>query len=722
MIKTNIMNLTREQSLISIDAGLDGLPGYVLAVFETLNGRGARFVKLIDSGERFRRFGLRGSPKKYFSIAVNQSVLRYSFEEPVILDDDVRQFKLTFHLTYKASDARVVAELSGKDPLRRLRDEMTRAISRSCAQRKWAMITERFRELEQVVLNSERDRLRAYAATLGIEIISIELDRHLPETARQIDFSRMKADENKQRFQIDPEVAPRQNTVLRARDHQLRKEDIEEKYALQAKELEQKLALRDIVNAVHQTEQHRKLRDATNAVIGDAITNVARDISTPADLMEAFAAAPEIPRTLETGDGLRGSGDRTLLGPRTNIELLGAGEDRPAALVTDVLREFETDPTPNDVDVIQRSGGDAENRGVSDESPSFLDEGGVDQTTRQAVNREIWNGGTANLLGRLNAAGSDAQTIALLRSALAQIGDAVFPVDNGGDGSSGATETIDQPGEAVTCTVFAPPKTSPGRDFMVQVFAHLKADKPLVRNLAVESDNQAKRLATKQLDEVQSGSELTFHLSLPGLVIDNPVEKVTWHGEPEHVQFGVHVPAEFAKQEIVGTVYISEASVPFGHVKFLIRIASDGDFAPSNAKSASLQTFKRYEHAFISYASSDRSEVLKRVQMLSRFHIDFFQDLLTLEPGQRWEKEIYRSIDRSDVFFLFWSSAARNSEWVMREIRYALQRKGTDEFAAPEIVPVIIEGPPAVPPPDELSAVHFNDAYIYLINATADSR
>src|SRR6185369_14973267 len=137
-----------------------------LAVFETVNGRGGRFVKLVESGERFRRFGLRGSPKKYFSIAVNQSVLRYSFDEPVILDDDVRRFMLTFHLTYKAADARIVAELSGKDPLRRLRDEMARAISRSCAQRKWQMIKERFRELEQVVLNGERDRLRAYAATL----------------------------------------------------------------------------------------------------------------------------------------------------------------------------------------------------------------------------------------------------------------------------------------------------------------------------------------------------------------------------------------------------------------------------------------------------------------------------------------------------------------------------------------------------------------------------
>ena len=132
-----------------------------------------------------------------------------------------------------------------------------------------------------------------------------------------------------------------------------------------------------------------------------------------------------------------------------------------------------------------------------------------------------------------------------------------------------------------------------------------------------------------------------------------------------------------------------------------------------------LSEWKRYEYAFISYASPDRSEVLKRVQMLSRFHIDFFQDLLTLEPGERFEEAIYESIDRSDVFFLFWSTAARDSKSVMKEIRYALERKGLDAFAAPEIVPVIIEGPPPVPPPAELKDIHFNDRFIYFIQPTA---
>jgi hypothetical protein len=204
---------------------------------------------------------------------------------------------------------------------------------------------------------------------------------------------------------------------------------------------------------------------------------------------------------------------------------------------------------------------------------------------------------------------------------------------------------------------------------------------------------------------------------MPGLQVNEPVQELIWRGNPEAVQFGVRVPKDAVDDEVIGTIHVSQNTVPLGHIKFLLRIESiDGSVSEENQQSEMTNTWKRYEYAFISYASEDRPEVLKRVQMLSRLHIDYFQDVLTLEPGERWQKSIYKSIDRSDVFFLFWSTAARDSEWVMKEVRYALEKKGTDKLAAPEIVPVIIEGPPPVPPPDELKDIHFNDTFIYFIN------
>jgi hypothetical protein len=103
--------------------------------------------------------------------------------------------------------------------------------------------------------------------------------------------------------------------------------------------------------------------------------------------------------------------------------------------------------------------------------------------------------------------------------------------------------------------------------------------------------------------------------------------------------------------------------------------------------------------------------------MLRLVGITYFQDLLSIEPGQRWAQQLYRHIDTSDVLFLFWSTPAKRSKWVTKEWRYALKQKGLDF-----IKPVIIEGPPPVPPPRALAKLHFNDWLQYVIHAEEAAR
>ena len=71
--------------------------------------------------------------------------------------------------------------------------------------------------------------------------------------------------------------------------------------------------------------------------------------------------------------------------------------------------------------------------------------------------------------------------------------------------------------------------------------------------------------------------------------------------------------------------------------------------------------------------------------------------------GGLWEAQLRREIDRFHVLYLFWSGAAKASEWVNREWRYALERHGL-EF----IDPVPLEPPDLVQPPTELGGLHFN--------------
>ena len=70
----------------------------------------------------------------------------------------------------------------------------------------------------------------------------------------------------------------------------------------------------------------------------------------------------------------------------------------------------------------------------------------------------------------------------------------------------------------------------------------------------------------------------------------------------------------------------------------------------------------------------------------------------------------------ADVLFLFWSRAASKSEWVTKEIQHALKRKNGNDHNPPEILPIILEGPPIPEPPEELKHLHFNDSMIYFFD------
>lgn len=275
----------------------------------------------------------------------------------------------------------------------------------------------------------------------------------------------------------------------------------------------------------------------------------------------------------------------------------------------------------------------------------------------------------------------------------------------------------DSPRDAVDCTVYAPPEAPAGATVLVQVFAYMPAQADAVRAAAEEFDSSAQRRGVTSLaTEIRRGSRLTFELVIPALVVDEPTQGFVWRGQPEAAQFAVAVPEGLRAQTIVGKLRVSQDAVPIGSIKFVLKIlpTERAELIPTTVP---VGEATRYETAFLSYASKDRPEVLRRAQMLSAAGIRFFQDVLSLEPGDRWEKEIYRHIDTSDVLFLFWSRAAKESKWVEREWRYGLEKKG-DDF----IRPVPIEGPPPVSPPPELGHLHFNDRTLYVLWAEEAAR
>lgn len=274
--------------------------------------------------------------------------------------------------------------------------------------------------------------------------------------------------------------------------------------------------------------------------------------------------------------------------------------------------------------------------------------------------------------------------------------------------------------DEVQCTVFAPLQASPGDGLLVQVFAHLATQDLRAADLAREADADAERRDSIELDErVGHGEELYFELTMDGLDVREPtLMRLVWKGKPRSVKFDVRVPNDFACRDVTGTVEVYRLNVPVGSLRFKLKVVPRAGAAAATlpAELAPQQTFKRYRYAFISYASADRAEVLRRVQLLPLLGIDYFQDITSLDPGDRWAQELYKEIDKSDVFFLFWSEAARDSEWVEREVLYALEHRHGDDGSEPVIKPVMLKGPPPVAPPERLRSLHFNDKLMYFIS------
>jgi hypothetical protein len=128
------------------------------------------------------------------------------------------------------------------------------------------------------------------------------------------------------------------------------------------------------------------------------------------------------------------------------------------------------------------------------------------------------------------------------------------------------------------------------------------------------------------------------------------------------------------------------------------------------------EVVRRYDEAFVSYASADRAAVLHAYRC---FPSSEFATSLT------WRHSIRgiagggasKRVSIAAISSLFWSRRAKRSRLVRAEVRHALARQGGDALAPPEIRPLILDRPPVSPPRPELRELHFDDRLAYL---TAD--
>jgi DNA-binding transcriptional MerR regulator len=270
--------------------------------------------------------------------------------------------------------------------------------------------------------------------------------------------------------------------------------------------------------------------------------------------------------------------------------------------------------------------------------------------------------------------------------------------------------------DPVDAAVFCPPRLRTESRFLVQVYIYEPSAAAVATMQAREADAQAARRGTYSFPlDIPLGTRVDVRLEMEDLEIAETDAVIVWRGRITSTQFEVVVPAT-KLGDTIGRVRFAVSGIPAGTLRFKVEVVAQ---EASVERAVCEANAVRYRRAFASYSSEDRLEVLHRLQAFRIAGISVFQDVLDLDPGQRWERAVYREIDLCDVFLLFWSRTAAASEWVAKEIDYALNRKGGDDERPPAIQPVPIEGPPPTPPPAALRHLHFNDALLPHIKAAS---
>src|SRR6516162_4646718 len=217
--------------------------------------------------------------------------------------------------------------------------------------------------------------------------------------------------------------------------------------------------------------------------------------------------------------------------------------------------------------------------------------------------------------------------------------------------------------------------------------------------------------------EVRLGEGIHIELEAKGLVIEDAAQLLVWQGTPHACYFSVRLPLSTRERGFHIRVRVFIEAAPVGSLCFTLGVSSE-PLSERQEMTIRGEFARRYRAAFISYASADRPEVLKRVQVIRQLGINIFQDILSLDPGNRWKLRLFEEINRCDVFMLFWSRKARASKWVLREVSYALKQQTRSPNKLPDIKPVILEGPPPPRPPKSLQHIHFDDPICYVIGSS----
>lgn len=256
--------------------------------------------------------------------------------------------------------------------------------------------------------------------------------------------------------------------------------------------------------------------------------------------------------------------------------------------------------------------------------------------------------------------------------------------------------------EQVRFTAGYPGRIQPGLDYPLRVYVHLDSD---VREVESRLEEMAREFAVWRRGEAESnqripigtGLEITPRIAF--VQVSPPQQRIAWTGILEELAFRMHYAGPEANPAPPCSGFIDVTSGGL----LLAQIPVSLPVAPGQAR-LERRTAEMISRVFASYSHRDERIVRACKEAYRALGIQLFVDKDDILAGQRWRNVLRQSIGDHDLFQLFWSQDAADSDEVANEWKLAkeIAQARTTGFIRP-----LFWTEPMPQPPQDLQDLHF---------------
>ncbi|MFZ3169413.1 MAG: HEAT repeat domain-containing protein [Candidatus Methanoperedens sp.] len=257
--------------------------------------------------------------------------------------------------------------------------------------------------------------------------------------------------------------------------------------------------------------------------------------------------------------------------------------------------------------------------------------------------------------------------------------------------------------------VATPRAVKPGVIFTARFVAYIKSlEETVKKDLSDLGSGRSQSYMGVESCRWKLETIVTVKLKGKHLKVDPSESEFVWKGERNLVNFLVEVLADAPEEWTVLTYEVFIEGIRVAFIPLDLEITSS-----IKSDKRNIAIIEPAHTAFASYASQDKLRVLDRVAAVRiSAGLKIFMDCLSIHPGEEWKKRLESEIETRDIFLLFWSVNAKNSEWVTWEWKTALVRKRESAIQLHPLQTVT-----EAPPPEELKKFHFGDVYMIVRDA-----